>query len=74
MAGRIDTIIGFDFLHIRKYYSVAEAQLVVAVGFYRNFVMFGGNCSLLAVGKVNFEPAESGFDVLRKGGTLPDCF
>jgi hypothetical protein len=54
---------GFGCLHTRKYYLVVEAQPVVAVGFYKNFVMFLGNCFFLAAGRVNYELVGRDFDV-----------
>lgn len=54
---------GFDCLHTRKCYLVVEAQLVVVVGFYKNFVMFLGNCFFLAAGMVNYELVGRDFDV-----------
>ncbi len=62
---------GFDCLHTRKYYLVVEAQLVVAVGFYKNFAMFLGNCFFLAAGRV-YELVGRDFDVSQKGGILLD--
>ncbi len=67
MVGHVDMIIGFDFLHTRKYYLVVEAQLLMVVDFYKSFVMFEGNCFFLVAEMVNFVSAESDSDVLQKG-------
>jgi hypothetical protein len=72
VVGRVGMKVGFDFLHTQMYYLAVEAQFAVLAGFYKNFVMFLGNCFFLAAGKVNFELVGKDFGVSQKGGILLD--